>query len=135
MSTKATLYYDGKIAVSEEMIDNSIVISLDDVRYWVDATPTHLTLTIPLRVWATIRGHTSRYERYLTMSDDDIRREAEDWVRSRIAGHDPAEPFSAITGVGIAGDVRAPFDEQVESYVEFYRQIRDEDVSGPVPRG
>ena len=119
MSTKATLYYDDSIAVSEELLDNSIVITLEDVEFWVEATPRQLTLTLPLRVWATIRKYSSDKERYLEMSDDDVRAEAQTSVASRMARHDLAL---------LAGEVPASFDEQVEEYVDFFRQIRDEDI-------
>ena len=135
MSTLSSLYYtdsksaDGKletlIHVAEDLADGDVVIEIRGLPFDAFVSRDALELRLPLKIWATIRAHTPPNERYLTISDTELRDEAEVWVKHRISEFDPASPISGISGAGIAGMASDPFEVQVARYVAYHAVIRD----------
>ena len=106
MSTLSSLYYnnskstDGKletvIHVAEDLADGDIVIEIRGLPFDASVSRESIELRLPLKVWATIRAHTAPNERYLTITDEELRAEAEVWVKSRIDEFDPANPITGF---------------------------------------
>lgn len=135
MSTLSSLYYDAResddgrleslIHVAEDLADGYVVIELHGLHFHANVSRDAIELRLPLKVWATIRAHTPPNERYLTIADEELRAEAESWVRHRIEEFDPTRPITGFAGAALAGLASDPASVQVERYVRYYTAIRD----------
>jgi hypothetical protein len=135
MSTLHSLYYevrpadDGRVEhmihVAEDLADGEVVIELQGLGFHANVSRDAIELRLPLKVWAAIRVHTPADERYLTISDSELRAEAESWVQRRIDEYDPARPLTGVGGSAQAGMASDPADVQIERYIRYYQGIRD----------
>ena len=137
MSTLHSLFYEAReaadtrreslIHVAEDLADGEVVIELRGVPFHANVSRDAIELRLPLKIWAAIRVHTPANERYLTITDEELRAEAEPWVKRRIEEFDPARPITGFSGVTQAGMASDPAAIQVERYVRYYTGVRDGD--------
>lgn len=137
MSTLNSLYYEVRdadganrarlIHVAEDLADGEVMIELRGVPVHAYVSGDAIELRLPLKIWAAIRVHTSPNERYLTITDEELRAEAEQWVKRRIQEFDPARPITGIAGAALAGMASDPADVQIERYIRYYKGVRDGD--------
>ena len=121
MSTKSSIYYDGDsdFHLYQEGFDSW------NVRLDVPlGGGSEVTVVIPLRIWKEMRQTTMYMERYLDMSSENLRAEAEKSVDKRLAewkdrGSDPKSILN-FSGVVVYGAIESPRDEQIENYIRWY---------------
>lgn len=137
MSTLHSLFYEAQAAdddrreslihVAEDLADGEVVIELRGVPFHANVSRDAIELRLPLKIWAAIRVHTPPNERYLTIAEEELRAEAEPWVKRRIEEFDPARPITGFGGAAQAGMASDPVDVQIERYVRYYTGVRDGD--------
>ena len=125
MSTRSTLWYSDEFHLYKEAGDNSHV--------YLEVRSPHfeeLVLRIPLAAWKEMRQHTIQpSERYLDLSADELRKEAErevDAHRERLDSirkeDGPGQALLMSSGILQYGPPDSSREEMVESFLRHYRQ-------------
>ena len=128
MSTQNTIYSDNLISVNEDVFTHRIEITIRDVEFSLSVVDNEIRLDLPCNVWAALRQYGSHMERYLQLTEEELREEAETAVKDRLLNYDPKIEFLAYAGIISMGDINLPFEKQVENYMSYYKAFKKSEL-------
>ena len=124
MSTKSTFWHNDDFHLYREGFDDANIYLDIQVPYFEQ-----LTLKIPLEAWKEMRKYTLEpNERYLDLSDEELRQEAELRVREHRQSLDETRAkggnnlgLRLMGGFLVYGDPEAAEAEMIDHFIRFYR--------------
>lgn len=119
MSTRITLWYSDEYHLYQDGFDEQNVY-LDIKSTQFDS----LILKIPLAAWKEMRQHTIEpNERYLSLSDEELRAEAEREVDDHREYLDSLgdSRFKSMAGMLIYGPAEGSREDMIERFLTYYR--------------
>lgn len=132
MSTKSSIAYGETFHLYKECFDeDGVFLQLDNVQF--EATPTSVTVKIPLHVWEYIRAFEATDLCSAHLSDEQIECSATERVDARLAraasANTGAKPHLSGTLIGLGGaftmgDVSLPRQEQIANLVAHLKKQR-----------
>lgn len=128
MSTKATLWYDSEYPefhLYEEAFDHEFVyLSVQRGGKYYDED---VVIRIPNRVWKEMRKHGPYTERYLDMTDEELREEVMRQVKRHREWLDAhKDEWARIAGIVVFGPPEGTEQEMYDLALAYYREIRGE---------
>ena len=133
MSTKASIAYSNNFHLYHECFDEeNVYLELEGVEF--NASPNHVTVTIPVAIWETIRQHSVVDLSYADKSDEEIKIMVEEQVERRIkkylaASDEKKLKFISLSGSMCYGTADLPRDEQIEKGIEYYFELRERQLT------
>lgn len=130
MSTKSSLAYADEVHLYEELTDLSGAVYLnlrgEDLDF--TASPSGVTVRIPLHVWHAIRQVAVPLD-HAEKSDEDLLRMVEEQVDERIREYQAAEKpnvkaFLSFAGSLLFGETTDPRETQVQTGLDYFKAER-----------
>lgn len=128
MSTKCSIAHGiGFHLYNDSFDDEHVFLQLHHSNFTV--TPDSLVVKIPLHVWEYLRGFPGADFSDVTVSDEQILKEAIKAVDSRLtqvaeARSDRVSALVELGGALVMGEISLPREEQIANYVAYHKRQR-----------